>query len=180
LVAALFVGRLAHHKGIEHLVHAAAHVGPEVRILIAGSGPRRAHLETLARRIGQHHKVTFLGRVERDELPPLIAASDLLVLPSVTRLEAFGIAALEAMAAGRPVVVTDIPGVREVVEAGVTGLTARPLDPRDLAARIRELAEDPALRASMGAQGRKRVEAHFATPRVVDRLEAVYRDVLRR
>lgn len=177
---ALYVGRLAHHKGIEQFLQAAEHSGRGTLHVVAGDGPERARLEGLARRRGVATRVRFLGKVAHDLLPWAYAACDVAVLPSVSRLEAFGIAALEAMASARPVVVSDIPGVREVVEPGVTGLTARPLDPQDLGARIAELAADPARCRAMGEQGRKRVEAHFATPRVVDRLEALYARLLRR
>lgn len=179
-VVALYVGRLAHHKGIEQFLQAAAHTDRDTVHVVAGDGPERPRLEALARAMGVATRVRFLGKVPHEVLPWAYAACDMAVLPSVSRLEAFGIAALEAMASARPVVVSDIPGVREVVEPGVTGLTARPLDPADLGARIAELAGDPARRARMGEQGRKRVEAHFATPRVVDRLEQAYARVLRR
>lgn len=175
---ALFVGRLAHHKGIEQFVEAAVHSG--ALHVVAGDGPERPRLEGLAKGLGVATRVRFLGMVPREALPWLYAACDVAALPSVSRLEAFGIAALEAMASGRPVVVSDIPGVREVVEPGVAGLAAKPYDARDLGERIRELLQDPPRRAAMGEQGRKRVEAEFATPRVVDRLEALYEECLRR
>lgn len=177
---ALYVGRLAHHKGIEQFLQAAAHSGKDTLHVIAGDGPERVRLEALARTLGVATRVRFLGKVSHEALPWAYAACDVAVLPSVSRLEAFGIAALEAMASERPVVVSDIPGVREVVEPGVTGLTARPFDPADLGERILELVQDPQRCAAMGAQGRKRVEARFATPRVVDRLEKLYERVLRR
>jgi glycosyltransferase involved in cell wall biosynthesis len=177
---ALYVGRLAHHKGIEQFVEAARHTPAGVTHAIAGDGPERERLEALARTLGVATKVRFLGKVLHDALPWAYAACDVAVLPSVSRLEAFGIAALEAMASARPVVVSDIPGVREVVEPGVTGLTAKPLDPRDLAARIADLLADAPRRAAMGAAGRARVEERFATPKVCDALERAYARVLAR
>jgi glycosyltransferase involved in cell wall biosynthesis len=99
------------------------------------------------------------------------------VLPSTSRLEAFGIAALECMASGRPVVVSRIPGVEEVIEPGVTGLLAEPLDAEDLARQVRALALDPEQARAMGKAARDRVLAQFTLPRIVDRLEAIYRSV---
>lgn len=177
---ALFVGRLAHHKGIEQFIEAARHTPHDATHLVAGEGPERPRLEALARRLGVATRVRFLGPVAAEDLPWWYAACDVAVLPSVTRLEAFGIAGLEAMAAGRAVVVSDIPGVREVVEPGVTGLVAAPLDARALGEAIAELLRDPARARALGEQGRKRVESTFSTPRVVDRIEAVYARCLRR
>jgi glycosyltransferase involved in cell wall biosynthesis len=174
---ALFVGRLAHHKGIEQFLEAAQHSG--ALHAIVGEGPERPRLEALARRLGVATRVRFLGRVRTEDLPWAYAACDVAALPSVSRLEAFGIAALEAMASGRAVVVSDIPGVREVVEHDVSGVVVAPLDARALGEAIGSLARDPARAARMGEQGRKRVEARFATPRVVDRLEQAYARVLR-
>lgn len=177
-VVALFVGRLAPHKGVDNFIRAAAHTGPRVRHIIVGDGPQRGRLEALARRTDGGHKVRFAGRVPEEELPATYRAADLGVLPSTSRLEAFGIAALECMASARPVVVSDIPGVTEVIEEAGTGLLAEPLDPRSLAARIQELAEDAARRRSMGKRARERVLDRFTSESVVDALLEVYGEAL--
>lgn len=174
---ALFVGRLTHHKGVEEFIRAARATAPVVH-LIVGEGPRREALEAMARRLPPG-RVVFAGRVEPVDLPSYYRAASVGVLPSTSRLEAFGIAALECMAAGRPVVVSDIPGVSEVLEPGVSGLVAEPLDAEDLAQKVRRLALDDELAASMGKAARERVLAHFTLGRVVDRLLDVYRGVLR-
>lgn len=174
---ALFVGRLTHHKGIEDFIRAAQWTDGVVH-LVVGDGPRRAALEALARRVAPPGRVVFAGRVDARDLPAYYRAADVGVLPSVSRLEAFGIAALECMASGRPVVVSDIPGVTEVIEDGRTGLLAEPLQPRDLGEKIRTLAHDTELAASMGKAARARVLERFTLRAVVDRLEAAYRRVL--
>ena len=92
----------------------------------------------------------------------------------MSRLEAFGIVALEAMATAKPVVVSDIPGVREVVTDGVEGLLAEPVHAEDLAAKVRHLLENPELREQMGARGRQKVEAKFGIKQVADAVERVY------
>jgi glycosyltransferase involved in cell wall biosynthesis len=173
---ALFVGRLTHHKGIEELIQAAAMTGPHVRHVIVGDGPRRAALEAMARDVAPG-RVTFAGRVRSEELPAYYRAASVGVLPSTSRLEAFGIAALECMASGRPVVVSRIPGVEEVIEPDVTGLLAEPVDPEDLARQIRAVALDPERAAAMGKAARERVLERFTLPRIVDRLLDVYRRV---
>jgi glycosyltransferase involved in cell wall biosynthesis len=108
------------------------------------------------------------------------AACDVFVLPSVSRLEAFGIVALEAMATGKAVVVADIPGVREVIEDGREGLLADPVNPQDLAQKIQRLLADPTLRAEMGRRGREKVLAMFTTEIVTEQVLKVYEDVLAR
>lgn len=177
---ALFVGRLTHHKGVEEFIRAAQHTAPVVH-LIVGDGPRREALEALARSVNgvRGGRVVFAGQVDARHLPSYYRAASVGVLPSTSRLEAFGIAALECMASGRPVVVSDIPGVSEVLEPEVTGLVAEPLDAQDLAAKIRRVALDPELAAAMGKAARERVLARFTLPRVVDRLLEVYGSAIR-
>lgn len=173
---ALFVGRLTHHKGVEHFVRAAEHSPADVVHLVVGDGPRRRSLEALAREMPRG-KVVFAGRVAHDDLPAYYGAADVATLPSTSRLEAFGIAALEAMSSATPVVATDIPGVTEVVEEDVTGLLVEPFSPRDLGTAIGALARDDKRREAMGLAARERVLARFTTEKVVDALEAVYREV---
>jgi glycosyltransferase involved in cell wall biosynthesis len=175
----LLVGRIVAHKGIEHFVEASRYL-PGVQFLIAGEGTHLEAMERLAERIGVEDRVRFLGRVSQEGLPKVYAACDVFVLPSVSRLEAFGIVALEAMATGKPVVVADIPGVREVIEDGREGLLTDPINPQDLAEKIRRLLDDPALRQEMGRRGREKVLASFTTEAVADQVFQVYQDVLAR
>jgi len=172
----LFVGRMVGHKGIENLVEAARSVAYG-KFLLVGGGPEVGSLRRLARRLGVMDRVIFSGRVSRDDLPSYFAACDVFVLPSVSRLEAFGIVALEAMASGKPVVVSDIPGVREVITDGREGVLADPVNPEDLALKIRALLADDKKRAEMGRAGRATVEKTFSIESVADQVEAVYREV---
>lgn len=171
----LFVGRLVRHKGVQHLLRAMR--GVDARLLVVGSGEYGGVLRRMAAAPGLREKVVFAGRVDHQELPRYYAACDLFVLPSTSRLEAFGIAALEAMASGKPVVVADVPGVREVVEDGQEGLLAEPMNPEDLARQVRVLQEDAGARRAMGARARRKVEEAFTIRSVVDRLEALYQEV---
>ncbi|HEX9341387.1 MAG TPA: glycosyltransferase family 4 protein [Thermoplasmata archaeon] len=172
----LLVGRIEPHKGIEQFIEAARYV-PDARFLVAGDGSLLPAMKGLAATFGVDGRLRFVGRVSEDGLPRLYAACDVFVLPSVSRLEAFGIVALEAMATGKPVVVADIPGVREVIENGKEGLLADPLNAQDLAEKIRGLLEDPEARQAMGRRGREKVVASFGIERVTDQVEALYRSI---
>jgi len=173
----LLVGRIVPHKGIEHFVEAARYA-PEARFLVAGEGSLREPMKRLAASMGVSDRVRFVGRVSEARLPEVYAACDVFVLPSVSRLEAFGIVALEAMATAKPVIVADIPGVREMIVDGVDGLLADPVNTLDLADKIRRLLIDPEARRTMGQRGREKVLESFGIERVTDQIEAVYRRVL--
>ena len=172
----LLVCRIVPHKGIEHFIEAARFI-PEATFAVAGEGSLLGSMRRFASTMGVADRVRFLGRVMDDELAAVYAACDVFALPSVSRLEAFGIAALEAMATGKPVVVSDIPGVREVIEDGREGLLADPVNPQDLAEKILKLVADPDARRDMGRRGREKVLAEFSIERVTDRIEALYRSV---
>ena len=173
----LFVGRLAYYKGVEYLLDAMADV--EADLLVVGDGDRRADLQRRARRGGVDGKVTFLGRAPDDTLSACYAVADAFVLPSVEPSEAFGVVQLEAMAAGLPVVNTDLPtGVPWVSQDGETGLTVPPRDVGALADALTAIVEDPGLCDRLGANGRERVEARFDRDRMIDRVESVYEDVV--
>ena len=175
----LLVGRIVPHKGIEHFIEAARDV-PDAQFLIAGEGPLLGPMKRLAATLGVAARVRFLGRVSEENLPKVYAACDVFVLPSVSRLEAFGIVALEAMATAKPVIIADIPGVREVIEDGREGLLADPVNPRDLAAKIRRLLADPERGRAMGQRGREKVLASFDIERVTDQIETLYQTILNR
>jgi len=174
----LLVARVVPHKGIEHLVEAAKYM-PEAMFVVVGDGPFLPQVRRLAAEFGVEDRVQFVGKVHHRDLPAFYAACDLFVLPSVSRLEAFGIVALEAMATAKPVVVTDIPGVREVVTDGVEGLLAEPVNPQDLAAKIRKVLAEPGLRSTMGGRGREKVEAKFRIDQIATAVESVYGTVVR-
>ena len=173
----LSVGRMVEHKGIENLIEAARSVA-YAKFVVVGGGSELGPMRRLAARLGVADRVTFTGQVSPEDLPSYFAACDVFVLPSVSRLEAFGIVALEAMASGKPVVVSDIPGVREVITDGREGVLADPMDPEDLGGKIRILLADDRKRAEMGRAGRETVEKNFSVEGVVDRIETVYRELV--
>lgn len=170
----LGVGRLVYYKGFEVLLDAAAAL--DAAVVIAGDGERRAALEARARALGMADRVSLVGEV--DDLRPLFAACDVFVLPSTERSEAFGIVQLEAMAFGKPVVSTRLgTGVDWVNAHELTGLTVPPGDAPALRDAIARLLDSPALRARLGANGRRRVEQEYTTARAAESVLAVYREL---
>jgi glycosyltransferase involved in cell wall biosynthesis len=170
-----FTGRLVPHKGLELLLRALPALPKDVALVVIGRGPRLDSLVVLARRLGVEDRVRFCPEVSDRELPFYLRAADLFVFPSQNRLEGFGLAVAEAMACGLPVLTTDMPGVREVIEPGVEGLLVEPMIASDLVQKITELLDDPARRNAMGRAARARAERLYGLKTVLDRLLTVYR-----
>jgi glycosyltransferase involved in cell wall biosynthesis len=171
----LGVGRLVYYKGFEVLLDALA--GLDAALVLVGDGPRRAALEARAAALGVTRRVHFAGEVP--DTRSYFAAADVFVLPSTHPSETFGIVQLEAMASGTPVVSTRLgTGVEWVNVDGTTGLVVPPGDAPALRGAIARLLDDPALRARLGAGGRRRVESEFTTHRAAESVLAVYRRVL--
>ena len=173
----LWVNRLDPQKGFEIMLRAfeqiASEVG-EVHLLVAGDGRDRVLLRSLPGDL--RSRILRLGTVAHEALPRYHAAADVFVSPA-TGQESFGIVLLEAMAAGVPVVASDIEGYREVVRDGIDGLLVPPNDPNALAAEIRRVLSEPELAVALKAAGRSRAQA-FSWQAVAPRLEAVYDRVL--
>lgn len=171
------VGRLVPVKGHTVFLKAARLVLsrlPNVRFLIIGDGELREGLESQARDLGIDGGVTFLGW--RHDLPRVYADLDLVVLSSYN--EGSPVALIEAMAAGRAVVSTDVGGVSDVVSDGVNGLLVPPRDPESLAgAIVRLLSSEPSLRA-MGAAGREAVYPKYSINRLVSDVREIYSDLV--
>lgn len=174
---ALFIGRLLPYKGVDFLLRALEQV-TELRLDIVGSGPELHRLRTLSRALAVDERVKWWGEYPDEDLPRRMADADFLVLPSVTVQEMFGMVLLEAMAAGRPVITTELPsGVREVNAAGTTGLEVPIRDVEALADAMRRMAADGALRERFGAAGRERVRQRFSLAAMVDAHLDLYRRV---
>jgi len=177
----LFVGRLVPYKGVEYLLSAIKILReghPDIRLLLVGDGELRGELTRQAEAERILGSVDFVGRIPNTELPPFYASSEIVVLPSISRLEAFGIALIEAMACGKPVVASSIPGVREVVRDGVTGYLTPPRNPEALAEAISKLIQDKDLAQKMGREGRRTVEERYTWEKVADRYDRLYRSLL--
>ena len=175
----LFVGHLRYYKGLNYLLHALMEL-PGARLLIVGTGPMESELRALACKLSVDDRVVFAGALSDADLPAYFAASDIFVLPASERSEAFGLVQLEAMAAGKPVVSTELgTGTSFVNVDGATGFVVPARDPQTLASAIARLIEDVSLRARMGAAARARVRQEFTLDRMVDRVMLVYDDLLR-
>lgn len=157
----LFVGRLEKRKGLEHLlrawptVHAAI---PQARLLVVGGGRR---IEGYRRWIRAHgwNEVHFIGHVSPEDLVRYYQTSDVFCAPS-TGQESFGIVLLEAMASGRPIVASRIPGYAEVLQDGSEGILVEPRSPSALAAGLIKMLQDVELRRAMGERGRVKAAAY--------------------
>lgn len=177
----LFVGALdrAHHfRRVDLLIEAVRELGSvKVHLILVGDGDRAEDYRRLAAEIGVDKRVHFLGKIGHDQLPGVYAAADVVVLPSHIQ-ESFGMILIEAMACGKPVVASDLPGVRTVVDDGVDGLLVRPGCLEDLAEKLARLLSDPTIRAQMGRRGRAKVEALYSWQAVVPRLAGIYREAV--
>ena len=170
----LFVGRMAPEKGIQVLIEAIPEILPayeDIKFVIAGGGDR-THLVKLAEELGVSERVFFTGYVEDETLIKLYRAADVAVYPSL--YEPFGIVALEAMAARVPVVVSDAGGLREVVDHGVTGLTAWSENPDALAWAILQILKNPYSARAMAENAYRKVEEQFSWRAIAERTREVY------
>jgi D-inositol-3-phosphate glycosyltransferase len=177
------VSRLVPRKGIDDVIRALDDI-PDTELLIAG-GPKREDLDRdeevrrlrgIADDVGVADRVTFLGALERSEVPPVMRSSDVVV--TVPWYEPFGIVPLEIMACGVPVVTSAVGGMIDTVVDGVTGVHVPPRDPAAVAAAVRRLLDDPELRSELGRNGYERVRQRFTWARVADGLLDAYADAL--
>ena len=177
----LFVGALdrAHHyRRVDVLIEAISKINnPNVHLVLAGDGDLLAEFKRMAANLEIMSRVHFLGKVPHHKLPEVYSIADIVVLPSQIQ-ESFGMVLIEAMASGKPVIATNLPGVRTVVTDGIDGLLVQACDSFDLSIRIQELLDDPQKRRVMGQLGRVKVEQQYAWPIVVDKLEKLYAEVL--
>lgn len=160
------VGRLAPQKGYIYLIQAfqlLAERFPSARLVVAGIGPLASELEGAARRLGVAGRVDFLGF--RRDVAGLLAAFDVYTQPSLW--EGHSISLIEALAAGRPIVATDIDGNREVVDHGETGLLVPPEDPKALADAIENLLTNPGLARQLAANARRAAIERFSQENMV-------------
>jgi glycosyltransferase involved in cell wall biosynthesis len=154
----LYAGRLSEEKGVLELVEATR----GMKLVVAGDGPLRGRVPAAR------------GFVPNDELQALYARAAVVACPS--RREGFGVACLEAMSHGRPVVATDVGGLRDLVVDGETGLVVPTRDPAALRAALERLLDDPELRRRLGAAGRQRAQERFSWAAVTDATLAAYAD----
>lgn len=168
--------RLIRQKGVQYLIKAASKLikqFADLRFVIVGDGPEKANLEAEAGRLGVYDKFVFTGY--RTDMPDLLGAMDVFVQPSLE--EGFSIAALEAMAAGKPVVASAVDGIPEVVTGGETGILVPPGDDEALSQAIGGLIQDSAKRQRMGEAGKARAEAHFTLAQMIEGHYEIYEEL---
>lgn len=167
------VGRLVPQKGFAHLIRAFPLLAgslPSVRLVIAGEGPLEAELRREADQTGLADRIDFLGF--RRNIPEILAAFDVFALPSLW--EGLSISLLEALAAGKPIVATDIDGNREAIEPGETGLLVPAADPAALAEALRSVLLDSLLAQTLARNARRCAAIRFSQDRMVEENLAVY------
>lgn len=164
---------------IEAFALAQAQLAPQsVRLEITGTGPEEGALKALAARLGVADSVIFHGAVEHERVPLMLDRLDVFAALSRLDSESFGVAILEAAAAGKPVVVSDADGPAEVTIDGSTGFVVRRNDPMAAATAIVQLARSPELMREMGEAGRRHVLTHYTWTRSVALMCEAYRKTI--
>lgn len=175
----LFVGALdkAHYfKGVNYLIKAFQLVASnnEYRLMIVGGGNLTPSYKSIVANFGLERKVIFTGIVPDDVLPRYYNLADIFVLPSIDSSEAFGIALLEAMASGVPVIASDLPGVRRIVARNESGYLVKPKHIDTLAKQMSHLLKNPQVSNRFGKNGRARVMQHYTWERVGQQVHDLY------
>ena len=162
----LYAGRLVEYKGLPILIRAMKNI--PAKLVVLGDAEDRNRFKKLAKKIGAH--IEFRGRVSDNELKDWLRKARVFVLPGQSRLEAFGIVLLEAMACNTPVIAPKIPGVGEVARNG--GLVFE--DEEELSLTITRILEDDTLATTLGRKGRASVEQNYDWESVLDKIEILY------
>lgn len=173
------VARLIPEKGIQYFLESAVQIknarkGQPIGFLIVGDGPFRPVLEKQAQRLDLGQQVFFTGY--KEEIKELLSIVDIFVLPSLS--EGLGIALLEAMAMGKPVIGSQVGGIPEVIQPGVNGYLFPPADFICLTEAILQLVDNPLARFRMGQEGRRIVEEKFSLQKMVESIEDLYCELM--
>lgn len=169
----LFVGRLCYYKGVEYLIDAMEAI--DANLVIVGDGALRSALEERAKAKGVDHKTFFVGKCSQEELRRWYHYCDVFVFPSVEPSEALGLVQMEAMAAGKPVVNTNLPtGVPYVSVHGETGFTVSPRNSRELAQAVNRILKDEDLKLKFSINARHRVLELFTVDRMISEIYQIY------
>lgn len=172
---AIVASRLELEKGVHVLLDALAlvrHNRPAARVLVAGEGRQSGRLRRQTDRNGLGEAVTFLGRVPHSELPALLAAADVFVLPSLGR-EGLPLSVVEAQACGLPTIASDTGGTSAALVDGVTGILVPPGRSTELARALEQLAASPELSGRMAVNARRCAQERFSETSMIDTIEAV-------
>jgi len=176
----LYVGRLVPQKGVEFLIQAVPRIGArfgDAKFVIVGDGWLRGHLESLANQMGQRWRINFTGFIPDSELIALMRSADVLVIPSV--YEPFGIVALEGMAAGVPVVASQVGGLAEVVEHDKTGEYVYMRNPESIAWGVERVLNNHGHAAWLVKNGLEAVKRVYSWEAVAKKTTELYEDVIK-
>ncbi|MEW5909801.1 MAG: glycosyltransferase [Thermodesulfobacteriota bacterium] len=173
----IFIGQFRYYKGLHILIEAMKNIDGKLLLVGAGNSENRLRQQVAQSRLTD--KVFFLGKLTDERMLTYLQASDILILPSHLRSEAFGIVQLEAMACEKPVISTELgTGTSSVNRNHETGLVVPPNNPEALATAANYLIDHPAIRRKFGKIGRHLVETHYNDIRMVEKIADVYRRVL--
>ena len=180
----LFVGRIVRFKGIKYLISAFLNVLkklPTAKLIIIGDGALRSILQCRCQQLNLQN-IIFTGFIPHNSLPQYYAACDMLILPSIRwqtnySTESFGLVLLEAMATGKPVIASKIPGVNSVFLDGEHGLYIKQGSVKQLSEAILNLIENEKLRESLGKQARRYVEENYSWSKVCSKIMDIYKEV---
>ncbi|MBI2549651.1 glycosyltransferase [Candidatus Woesearchaeota archaeon] len=180
----LFVGRLAEKKGVTHLIAAMAEIikkNPGCKLVIVGDGPEKPALVRQSQQLGLSENVVFAGSVPNNALPSFYRAADVFVLPSIVDrkgdTEGLGVVLLEAIAAGTPVVASNIGGIPDIVINGKTGLLVEQKNRQRLATAIALLLKNPQMRKKLSAAAKSHVARSFSWDALANRFYALFATV---
>lgn len=174
----IFVGRLHPVKGVQYLIEAMAIVHqqmPDVKLVIVGDGMERARLEEFAEKLNLNGCIQFAGQVPQESIPRFMHQADVFVLSSLS--ESFGIVNLEAMAAGLPIVATNVGGIPDIVEEGVNGYLVNAKNPDEIAERVLIFLQNDEMREEISANNREKAEM-FTWSRVAEKVEKEYQKAI--
>lgn len=175
----LFVGRLIKNKGVDVLLKAMPMIlehFPEQKLIIVGEGAERKNLETLSHELNISRQVSFIGAKAHDQLPFFYREASIFVSPTFS--EGFGLTLVEALACGCPVIVSDVPGVRDIIEHQQTGLLFPAGDNRALATNVIALLCDEKYRLSLAKNGYEKVRVTFDWSTISDRYAQLFESVI--
>jgi len=175
----VYVGRLVFYKNLQVVIKALKLLKEkfsEINLIIIGKGPYRIHLEKLVEQYNLQKNVTFMGHVSDEEKNQIIASSQALVFPSL--FEGFGLVILEAFMQKKPVLVSDIRPLSDIVEHKKTGLVISPYDENAWATAMEAIIKDSLTAARIGSEGRKEIDEKYSLKHMEEKLEKMYKEIL--
>ncbi len=178
----LFVGALdkSHEfKGVDILLKAFSKINhKKTKLIIIGKGNLLEYYKNLSRKLKIEDKVIFTGYVSEEELPEYYSLCDVFVLPSISSGEIFGLVLIEAMACGKPVIASNLPGVRKVVDNNVNGFLVEPYDIDGLVSKIDIFLHNSNLCEKFGLKGREKVINNYSWKNIGEKIEDTYNNIL--